>query len=109
MNKVISYKENTAPATTIIQSLLHTPAPMVGASMTTQSGTAVTGGIIFNGLALGNKDAVENEGSTMDECLSHTSPTGQLHYHSLTPCKNGGSKTVKPVLCQTDPSCLDNY
>jgi hypothetical protein len=86
MPSVVSYKENksgTSPS-----------------SMTTQSGIAITGGSIFNGLALGNRDAVEGEGDTMDECLSHTSPSGQLHYHSITPCAKSGSSvtstTVKP-------------
>lgn len=57
---------------------------------------------LFNGLALGSIDAVENEGSTMDGCLSHAAPTTMaLHNHSITPCAapNGGSTTTKPGTC----------
>lgn len=74
MPSVISYKENKS-TTTIVTSLLSTfasgtgsPTPIstAASSMTTQSGTAITGGAIFNGLALGDRDAVEGEGDTMD-------------------------------------------
>jgi YHYH protein len=113
MPSVITYKENKV-ATTAVTSLLSTATsnslyapPGPTSSMTTQSGTAITGGAIFNGLALGDKDAVLNEGNTMDECLSHTSPTGQLHYHSISPCAKTGSTTVKPALCNSSSSCLD--
>jgi hypothetical protein len=61
--------------------------------MTTTAGIAVTGGAIFNGLAAGNLDAVEGELDTLDKCLSHTSPMGDLHYHSLSPCAKIGSST----------------
>jgi hypothetical protein len=98
MPSVVSYKENksgTSPS-----------------SMTTQSGIAITGGSIFNGLALGNRDAVEGEDDTMDECLSHTSPSGQLHYHSITPCAKSGSPvtstTAKPPQCNSSQSCISH-
>lgn len=40
----------------------------------TTSGFAFDNISIFNGLALGNLDAVETEGYTMDYCLTHSSP-----------------------------------
>lgn len=77
--------------------------------MTTQAGVAISGGSIFNGLAGGNVDAVENELDTLDNCLSHASPNGQLHYHSLSPCiKASGSTTVKPTLCKDNTNCVDD-
>lgn len=79
-----------------------------GGSMTTQAGFAISGGLIFNGLAGGNTDAVTSEGDTMDKCLSHTSPNGDLHYHSLSPCIQIGSKTKKPALCNSDDDCLEH-
>lgn len=80
--------------------------------MATCSGIAITGGSIFNGLAGGNVDAVENEADTLDSCLSHASPTGEQHYHSLSPCAVASdytSTTVKPGHCyDTDVDCLDD-
>ena len=52
----------------------------------TTAGIALTGGYIFNSLAFGNMDAVENEGDTLDVCMSHPSPTGDFHYHFWSPC-----------------------
>lgn len=77
--------------------------------MTTVAGVAVSGGIIFNGLAAGNLDAVTEEVETMDKCLSHSSPFGDLHYHSLSPCIKIGSKTEKPALCNSDTDCVDHF
>ena len=70
MPSVISYKENKA-TTAAVSTLLGSPTSNSlhagpSSSMTTQSGTAITGGAIFNGLALGDKDAVLNEGNTLD-------------------------------------------
>lgn len=79
--------------------------------MSTMAGMATSGGVIYNGLAGGNVDAVENELDTLDNCLSHGSPTGDLHYHSLSPCTKSGSHTsttVKPGLCKDTPSCIGN-
>lgn len=75
--------------------------------MTTVAGIATTGGAIFNGLAAGSLDAVEGEIDTLDKCLSHTAPTGDLHYHSLSPCAKIGSSTTKPGLCNADENCVD--
>lgn len=65
---------------------------------------------MYNGLAKGNKDAVESEGKSMDGCMSHGNPR---HTHSLSPCTNhggvsaGGSTTVKPKDCADSGSnCL---
>ena len=77
MNAWSDYKEYTS------RRLLQPPPPGGGggggsmSTMTTMSGLAVTGGAIFNGLAGGNVDALENEVDTLDQCLSHASPTGQ--------------------------------
>lgn len=76
--------------------------------MATTAGIAVTGGLIFNGLAGGNLDAVIEEAKTMDKCLSHAAPTGDMHYHSLSPCIKMGSKTQKPGLCMNDEDCIDH-
>ena len=72
------------------------------------AGIAVTGGLIFNGLAATMQDAVETELSTLDKCLSHTAPHGDLHYHSITPCAKIGSKTEKPDICINDSDCLEH-
>ena len=82
-------------------------------SMDTMSGIAITGGAIFNGLAGGNVDAIESELDTMDQCLAHASPTGQQHYHGLTPCAQSSasmtSSTVKPGYCyDTTVDCVSN-
>jgi len=82
-------------------------------SMDTMSGIAITGGAIFNGLAGGNVDAIESELDTMDACLAHASPTGQQHYHGLTPCAQSSasmtSSTVKPGYCyDTTVDCVSN-
>ena len=42
----------------------------------TAAGVALSGGYIYNALAGGNVDAVENEGQSLDVCLSHPSPFG---------------------------------
>jgi hypothetical protein len=82
-------------------------------SMSTMSGIAITGGSIFNGLAGGNVDAIESELDTMDQCLAHASPTGQQHYHGLTPCAQSSasmtSSTVKPGTCyDSSVDCVSN-
>ena len=41
----------------------------------TASGIGLSGAYIYNALAGGNVDAVENEGDTLDVCLSHPTPT----------------------------------
>ena len=55
-------------------------------SIDTWAGIALDNVPIFNGLALGNRDAVETESDTLDLCLTHSSPQGVLHYHSLGTC-----------------------
>jgi len=57
------------------------PDPGPTSQMTTADGVFLSGGQIFNGLAAGNLDAVENEWVTLDECLSHPTPFGEYHYH----------------------------
>jgi hypothetical protein len=77
--------------------------------MTTADGVFLSGGQIFNGLAAGNLDAVENEWVTLDECLSHPTPFGEYHYHQWSPClmKGNGwaSTTVAPAMCKDDQNC----
>ena len=43
-------------------------------SIDTAGGVGINGVLLFNGLALGNEDAVLNEVETMDLCLEHASP-----------------------------------
>ena len=78
--------------------------------ISTASGIALSGGYIYNSLAGGNVDAVENEGSTLDVCLGHPTPTKEFHYHYWSPCvftgKGFASKTVVPPLCKDTSTCL---
>jgi len=55
---------------------------------------ALSGVVIFNGLDATQKDAVENEYLTMDNCLSHAAPGGDLHYHSWSPCIHKSTSSV---------------
>ena len=90
-------------------------------NQSTVSGYSFDNIAIFNGLAMGNKDAVLTEVDTMDNCLTHSSPSPglQLHYHSLGLCMKPSaytSTTVVPTLCkdEEDPNdsnkktCLDD-
>lgn len=43
-------------------------------SVTTWAGFSRMNTALFNGLALGNVDAVQGEGTTMDQCLTHAAP-----------------------------------
>jgi len=82
--------------------------------MVTWSGVSRQNIAIYNGLALGNMDAVLLEGETMDMCYSHASPNNfAQHVHSISPCINGagvtGSTTVKPGACNdSGADCLDD-
>jgi hypothetical protein len=69
---------------------------------------------IFNGLALGDQDAVATEWETMDRCMTHATPVSNLlHVHSLSPCAAGsnteddtlGSTSSKPGICGGDNDC----
>ena len=57
-----------------------------GTPLSTTAGIALSGGYIYNSLAGGNVDAVETELSTLDTCISHPSPNGDLHYHYWGGC-----------------------
>lgn len=67
---------------------------------------------IFNGLDANELDAVENEYDGMDMCIGHSTPFYAYHYHHWSPCIHEGnsyaSKSVAPVLCDTDPDCYDS-
>ena len=71
----------------------------------TQSGVALSGGAIYNSLAAGNKDAVENEVDTLDVCLSHPTPHSAFHYHYWSGCAVSGygfhSTSDAPTLCKS--------
>mmetsp|Transcript_41063 Transcript_41063/g.53856 ORF Transcript_41063/g.53856 Transcript_41063/m.53856 type:complete len:244 (+) Transcript_41063:567-1298(+) len=75
----------------------------------TAVGIALSGGYIYNALAAGNTDAVENEADTLDTCMSHPAPGGQFHYHIWSACavKNYGywSSTHAPPLCKSTTNC----
>lgn len=47
-----------------------------GEALSTAAGMALSGGYIYNGLAGGDTDAVENEGDSLDVCTSHATPDG---------------------------------
>ena len=78
----------------------------------TSAGIALTGAYIYNALALGNVDAIEEEGEGLDVCLSHSSPQGDFHYHFSGACmkKNLGSwsDSEAPALCKDEKNCLLN-
>ena len=46
----------------------------ISGNIDTWAGIALDNIAIFNGLALGNLDAVETEKDTLDLCLTHSSP-----------------------------------
>ena len=83
-------------------------------SIDTAGGVGINGVLLFNGLALGNEDAVLNEVETMDLCLEHSSPQSMLHHHSIGPCDGAdttvGSTTTKPGACVmgSGTECIDN-
>ena len=85
------------------------PPPTPSGQLDTASGIAVSGAMIFNALALGNLDAVENEWVTLDQCLTHPTPTKNYHYHMWSPCYKKGngyaSTSVAPGMCKDDESC----
>lgn len=70
----------------------------------TAVGIALSGGYIYNALAGGNLDAVENEADTLDVCMSHPTPQSEFHYHFWTGCavKNYGfwNDSDAPALCK---------
>ena len=80
--------------------------------MTTAAGIALTGGYIFNALALGNADAVETEADTLDVCFDHPSPDGGFHYHFWGACmkKDFGfwDDENSPDLCRDVSNCATN-
>lgn len=115
MNAWSGYVENTSRRLREGEESNHTLTQPGGSGsievMSSMAGTALSGGSIYNGLAGGNVDAVETEGATLDGCLSHGTPTGELHYHSLSPCIKTTSQyystTTKPALCSsTDNTCV---
>ena len=64
---------------------------------------------IYNSLAGGNVDAVDNEIDTLDVCLGHRTPTSEAHYHFWSPClqkdKGYWSNSVAPKLCREESGC----
>jgi hypothetical protein len=76
----------------------------------TAAGIALSGMYIYNALDGNNADAVESELTTLDVCISHPSPFGQIHYHYWSPCVKAGmgyySNSVAPELCKNEPDCL---
>ena len=69
----------------------------------------MSGGYIYNALAAGNRDAVEDEIETLDVCLCHPTPFSQFHYHFWSSCAVEGygyaSKTDAPPLCRDTDGC----
>jgi len=81
-----------------------------GEVLGTSAGIALSGGYIYNALAGGNVDAVENEGDTLDVCMSHASPTSDFHYHLWSGCwvKDYGfwSDSDATLLCRDEDDCV---
>ena len=79
--------------------------------LATAVGISLTGGYLYNALAAGNADAVENEGFTLDVCLSHPTPSNDFHYHYWSSClkkdKGFWSDTEAPPLCRDTDFCVD--
>ena len=75
-----------------------------GEPLNTAAGIALSGMYIFNSLAAGNQDALEGEIRTLDKCISHPSPFGDIHYHYWSPCikRDMGfwDATSAPELCR---------
>lgn len=132
MTGVLNYSASdfatSADTDTILCDITRTKASNMHSSITINDGSGATGMdtwsgfgkqnlALFNGLALGNQDAVLLEGTTMDLCLSHAAPNSMAqHAHSISPCINGasgtagikGSTTQKPGACnETGSDCLD--
>lgn len=80
-----------------------------GEKLTTAAGIGLSGGYIYNALAGGNVDAVENEIATLDVCLSHPTPTSEFHYHFWSGCvvkdKGFWSNSAAPALCKDTNGC----
>jgi len=80
-----------------------------GEVLSTAAGIGLSGGYIYNALAGGNVDAVENEGMTLDTCLSHPTPMSEYHYHFWSGCivkqKGFWSDSVAPALCKDTANC----
>ena len=61
---------------------------------------------------MGNMDAVENEWITLDQCLTHPTPTKEYHYHMWSPCAKKGngyaSTTVAPDMCKDLDDCYND-
>ena len=78
----------------------------------TAAGIALSGAYIYNAIAGGNVDAVENEGYTLDVCLSHPTPDQAFHYHYWTPCARKGyslhDQSVCPELCNNIDGCASD-
>ena len=99
--------EDTA---TVVEARRLQPGPP--SQLTTASGIALSGANIFNALAAGNDDAVENEWITLDQCLTHPTPTKEYHYHMWSPCYKKGngyaSTSVAPDMCKDKKACHDD-
>ena len=85
------------------------PQPTPPSQLNTASGIAISGAMIFNALAAENRDAVENEWVTLDNCLTHPTPYGEYHYHMWSPCYKKGngyaSTSVAPSMCKDTMAC----
>ena len=83
-----------------------------GTPLSTTAGIALSGGYIYNSLAGGNTDAVEGELDTLDVCISHPAPSGDLHYHYWGGClvKDYGfwDDSEAPALCADVAECTSD-
>jgi len=84
----------------------------MGEALSTSAGISLTGAYIYNALAGGNVDAVENEGATLDVCLSHPTPFSEYHYHFWSSCLKKGygfwNDSESPNLCKDTNGCVGN-
>ena len=80
-----------------------------GEPLSTASGIALSGGYIYNSLAAGNLDAIDNEAVNLDVCLGHPTGFGEFHYHFWSACikKNEGywNDSAAPALCRESGEC----
>lgn len=66
----------------------------------TAVGMATTGAFIYNPINDEDADRLQDETSSLDMCISHSTSEGQFHYLAWSPCiKGSGNQSVSPGAC----------